>query len=41
MQPLTNTVVSMVQGSVQQSFMGLPKVAFKPKKGKRKYKKTA
>lgn len=41
MQPLGNIVTAMVHGSAQQSFKGLPKVAFKPKKGKRKYKKTA
>lgn len=41
MQPLSNIVTAMVHGSAQQSFKGLPKVAFIPKKGKRKYKKTA
>ena len=41
MQPLGNIVTAMVHGSAQQSFKGLPKVAFIPKKGKRKYKKTA
>ena len=42
MQPLTNTVHEMVQGASQQSFSGLPKVAFKPKRGKRTFqKKTA
>lgn len=42
MQPLTNIVNEMVQGASQQSFSGLPKVAFKPKRGKKTFqKKTA
>ena len=41
MQPLTQTVSSMVQGASQQSFAGLPKVAFKPKRGKGNFKKRA
>jgi len=36
MQPLTCTVIDMVNGAGQQVFVGLPKVAFKPKKTKRK-----
>jgi len=36
MQPLTCTVIDMVNGAGQQAFVGLPKVAFKPKKAKRK-----
>lgn len=40
MQPLTNTVTQMVYGASQQSFASLPKVAFKPKRGKRKFAKT-
>jgi len=39
MQPLTQTVTEMVYGASQQSFAGLPKVAFKPKRGKRKFQK--
>ncbi len=39
MQPLTHTVTDMVYGASQQSFAGLPKVAFKPKRGKRKFQK--
>jgi len=39
MQPLTQTVTNMVYGASQQSFSGLPKVAFKPKRGKRKFQK--
>jgi DNA topoisomerase-3 len=39
MQPLTHTVTDMVYGASQQSFSGLPKVAFKPKRGKRNFKK--
>ncbi len=39
MQPLTNTVHEMVQSASQQSFAGLPKVAFKPKRGKRAFQK--
>jgi len=39
MQPLTQTVTNMVYGASQQSFSGLPKVAFKPKRGKRKFSK--
>jgi len=31
----------MVYGASQQSFAGLPKVAFKPKRGKRKFQKKA
>ncbi|WP_019029803.1 DNA topoisomerase III [Colwellia piezophila] len=41
MQPLTTTVTEMVYGASQQSFSGLPKVAFKPKRGKRKFQKKA
>ena len=40
MQPLTNTVTQMVYGASQQSFASLPKVAFKPKRGKRKFAKN-
>jgi DNA topoisomerase-3 len=40
MQPLTHTVTTMVYGASQQSFAGLPKVAFKPKRGKRKLTKN-
>jgi len=39
MQPLINTVTEMVAGASQQSFSGLPKVAFKPKRAKRKFTK--
>jgi Topoisomerase IA len=39
MQPLTNIVTEMVHGASQQSFSDLPKVAFKPKRGKRTFKK--
>jgi DNA topoisomerase-3 len=39
MQPLTNTVTTMVHGASQQSFSGLPKIAFQPKRGKRKFQK--
>ena len=39
MQPLTSTVTEMVYGASQQSFANLPKVAFKPKRGKRSFKK--
>jgi DNA topoisomerase-3 len=39
MQPLTGTVADMVHGASQQSFADLPKVAFKPKRGKRKFQK--
>lgn len=35
MQPLINTVTEMVAGASQQSFTGLPKVAFKPKRAKK------
>jgi len=41
MQPLINTVIEMVTGASQQSFTGLPKVAFKPKRAKRKFTKKA
>ncbi|GAA0813504.1 DNA topoisomerase III [Colwellia asteriadis] len=37
MQPLTETVSAMVIGATQQPFTGLPKVAFKPKRTKRKF----
>jgi DNA topoisomerase-3 len=39
MHPLTTVVTEMVQGASQQSFSGLPKVAFKPKGGKRIFQK--
>ncbi|GAW97828.1 MULTISPECIES: DNA topoisomerase III [Colwellia] len=39
MQPLTKTVTEMVYSASQQSFAGLPKVAFKPKRGKGNFKK--
>ena len=39
MQPLIETVARMVLGATQQSFTGLPKVAFKPKRSKSKFKK--
>jgi DNA topoisomerase-3 len=41
MQPLINTVSEMVAGAGQQSFTGLPKVAFKAKRAKRKFNKKA
>ncbi|MDX2368911.1 MAG: DNA topoisomerase III [Colwellia sp.] len=41
MQPLINTVTEMVTGASQQSFTGLPKIAFKPKRAKRKFTKKA
>jgi len=34
-QPLTNTVTEMVHGASQQSFSGLPKIAFKPKRSRK------
>jgi DNA topoisomerase-3 len=40
MQPLTNIVTEMVQGASQQSFSGLPKVAFKAKRGKKTFQKS-
>jgi len=41
MQPLTTIVTDMVNNASQQSFADLPKVPFKPKRGKRKFvKKT-
>ena len=36
MQPLTGTVIDMVNSAAQKPFTGLPKVAFKPKRSKRK-----
>jgi DNA topoisomerase-3 len=39
MKPLTYTVTEMVNGAGQQTFVGLPKVAFKPKQGKKSFKK--
>jgi DNA topoisomerase-3 len=41
MQPLINTVTEMVTGASQQSFIGLPKVAFKRKRAKRKFSKKS
>ncbi|TYK64644.1 DNA topoisomerase III [Colwellia echini] len=41
MQPLTDTVTDMVYGASQQSFAGLPKVAFKPKRSNRTFKKKS
>ena len=41
MQPLINTVTEMVTGASQQSFTGLPKVAFKRKRAKRKFSKKS
>ena len=41
MQPLIDTVTDMVSGASQQSFTGLPKVAFKPKRRKRKFSKKS
>ena len=41
MQPLINTVTEMVTGAGQQSFTGLPKIAFKPKRPKRKFSKKS
>ncbi|NQY87032.1 MAG: hypothetical protein HRT51_04650 [Colwellia sp.] len=41
MQPLINTVTEIVTGASQQSFAGLPKMAFKPKRAKRKFKSRA
>jgi len=41
MQPLTHTVTDMVYGASQQSFAGLPKVAFKPKRGRKKFQKKS
>ena len=34
-QPLATTITEMVYGASQQSFSGLPKIAFKPKRGKK------
>ncbi len=39
MQPLTTIVTDMVSNASQQSFAELPKVPFKPKRGKRKFTK--
>ncbi|RGP39477.1 DNA topoisomerase [Altererythrobacter insulae] len=39
MQPLTAIVTEMVQGASQQSFSGLPQVAFKPKRRKKTFTK--
>lgn len=39
MQPLTQTVTNMVYGASQQSFADLPKVAFKPKRGRKGFSK--
>ena len=39
MEPLINTVTTMVEGSNNQPFTGLPKVEFKPKRKKRKFTK--
>jgi DNA topoisomerase-3 len=39
MLPLVQTVTDMVKSANQQSFASLPKVAFKPKRAKRKYSK--
>jgi DNA topoisomerase-3 len=41
MEPLTSIVTDMVNNASQQSFADLPKVAFKPKRGKRKFVKKA
>jgi DNA topoisomerase-3 len=41
MQPLINTVTEMVGRASQQSFIQLPKVAFKPKRAKRKFTKKS
>lgn len=41
MQPLINTVTEMVASASQQSFTGLPKIAFKPKRKKRKFTKKS
>ncbi len=41
MQPLTDNVTEMVTGASQQSFAGLPQVAFKPKRAKRKFTKKS
>ena len=39
MSPLVSTVVDMVNGASEQQFSGLPKVAFKPKRGRKTFKK--
>ncbi|RHW76242.1 DNA topoisomerase III [Colwellia sp. RSH04] len=39
MAPLTQTVTDMVNSASQQDFSGLPKVSFKPKRGKKKFAK--
>jgi len=41
MSPLTQTVTQMVNSASQQDFSSLPKVAFKPKRGKKKFQKRA
>ncbi len=41
MKPLINTVTEMVNSASQQSFSGLPKIAFKPKRAKRRFKGSA
>jgi DNA topoisomerase-3 len=41
MQPLINTVTEMVATAGQQPFTGLPKIAFTPKRAKRKFKKKS
>jgi len=41
MQPLTCTVTEMVKGAAQQTFSGLPQVAFKPKRTSRAKKKSS
>lgn len=38
-QPLTSTITEMVYGASQQSFSGLPKVAFKAKKTRKQFNK--
>ncbi len=40
MQPLTSTVTEMVSIASQQAFVGLPKIAFKPKRGRKSQKKV-
>jgi len=41
MQPLINTVTQLVAASSEQPFTGLPKIAFKPKRAKRQFKKKS
>ena len=41
MNPLISTITEMISEASQQPFLGLPKVDFKPKRGRRAKRKTA